>query len=193
MIVIVTGDAKSHAARGAAAVLFGIVALVWPGLTLLALVLLFGAYALVDGASTLITAFNAERSVRRERGPLQLHGLVAIFAGVVTFVWPDITALALVYVIAAWALLTGVFQLVDAYRMRDEISNEWLLAIMGGLRVVFGLILAIAPGSGALAITWLIGWYAILDGALHLGLAWKLRRLEHSLDSMRRPMRSAPA
>jgi uncharacterized membrane protein HdeD (DUF308 family) len=193
MIVIIAGDAKSHALRGVVALLFGIATLVWPGLTLLALVLLFGAFALLDGASSLVGAFSGDADARRERGPLVLHGLVAVFAGVITFVWPDITALALVYVIAAWALITGVLQLLDAYRMRNQVDNDWLLVVMGVLRVAFGLILLFAPEEGALAITWLIGWFAILDGVLHLALAWRLRKIENAPDGVSRPMRSAPA
>ena len=106
-----------------------------------------------------------------------IHGVIAVLAGIVTFVWPGITALALVYLIAFWALFTGFVELIDAYRLRNEIDNEWLVGIMGLLRVVFGAILVIAPGSGALAITWLIGWFAILDGVLHLALAWRLRKI----------------
>jgi uncharacterized membrane protein HdeD (DUF308 family) len=181
MIVIVAGNPRSHALRGVVAILFGLAALIWPGPTVLVFVLLFGLFALIEGASTLTAAFSRTSPLATPgpvRNVLLVHALISIFAGVVTLVWPTITALALLYVIAAWAMLSGALQIYDAWRLRSEINNEWMLVVLGVLRLAFGVILLIAPGAGALAITWLIGWFALLDGVLHLALAWRLHKLE---------------
>ncbi len=176
MLVFVLGDWRSLAFRGAAAVVFGVLSLVWPRISLTALVLLFGAYALVDGVSILVDAARARGEHQRRWGPL-LEGAVSIAAGLVALVWPDITALALLYVIAAWALLTGALEIAAAVRLRRELTNEWLLGIAGVLSIAFAIFLVVTPGSGALVITWAIAWYAILFGALLVALALRLRRL----------------
>jgi uncharacterized membrane protein HdeD (DUF308 family) len=165
------------ALRGVAAVIFGILALVWPGITLGALVLLFGAYALVDGVFALWTAATGGPAASGRRPWLVLEGVAGVAAGILTFVWPGITALALLAVIAAWAFVTGVLEIVAAVRLRREIEGEWLLVLSGVLSVVFGILLIIDPAAGALAVTWLIGAYAIVFGAILLGLATRLYRL----------------
>ena len=165
------------ALRGVAAVIFGILALVWPAITLGALVLLFGAYALVDGVCALWTAATGGPAASGRRPWLVLEGVVGVAAGVVTVVWPGITALALLAVIAAWAFVTGVLEIVAAVRLRREIEGEWLMVLSGVLSVVFGILLIINPAAGALAVTWLIGAYAIVFGAVLLGLAMRLYRL----------------
>jgi uncharacterized membrane protein HdeD (DUF308 family) len=164
------------AIRGVAAIVFGILAFVWPGITLAALILLFGAYAVVDGIFTLIAALRGgDRD--RHRGWLVLEGVVSIGAGIVAFAWPGLTALALVFVIAAWAIVTGVLEIVAAVRLRKHIRNEWWLVLGGVLSVAFGVLLLVAPAVGALALVFWIGAYAILFGALLLGLAFRLRQL----------------
>ena len=165
------------ALRGVAAVIFGILALVWPGITLGALVLLFGAYALVDGVCALWTAATGGPAASGRRPWLVLEGVAGVAAGIATFVWPGITALALLAVVAAWALVTGVLEIVAAIRLRREIEGEWLMVLSGVLSVVFGILLFINPAAGALAVTWLIGAYAIVFGAVLLGLAMRLYRL----------------
>jgi uncharacterized membrane protein HdeD (DUF308 family) len=165
------------ALRGVAAVIFGILALVWPAITLGALVLLFGAYALVDGVCALWTAATGGPAASGRRPWLVLEGVAGVAAGIVTFVWPDITALALLAVIAAWAFVTGVLEIVAAVRLRREIEGEWLMVLSGVLSVVFGILLIINPAAGALAVTWLIGAYAIVFGVVLLGLAMRLYRL----------------
>lgn len=175
MIGNYTGDWRLIAVRGVAAVLFGLGTLVWPQVTLWVLVLMWGAYALVDGSAALTAAIGGGRVVPH-RGWLAFYGLVGIAAGVITFVWPSITALALLYIIAAWAFVGGVVQIATAIRMRKEISNEWALGIAGVLSVLLGAFLVIRPGSGALAITWAIGWYALFYGGMLLTLAWEVRR-----------------
>jgi uncharacterized membrane protein HdeD (DUF308 family) len=162
------------AIRGLVAVLFGIVALIWPGITLTALVYLFGAYALVDGVFSIIAAVR-DREEREQWWVLLLEGLAGIAAGIVAFIWPGITALVLLFLIAAWAIITGILEIVAAIRLREQIDNEWLLALSGVLSLIFGAILVIAPGPGALAVVWIIGIYAILFGILLILLAFRAR------------------
>jgi uncharacterized membrane protein HdeD (DUF308 family) len=163
------------AIRGAAAILFGLLALVLPGVTLAALILLFGAYALVDGVFNLVAAFRG-RTGERPWWLLAVEGVVSVAAGIVAFAMPGLTALVLVYLIAGWAIMTGVLEVVAAIRLRDEIPNEWWLAASGVVSIVFGVLVAVAPGAGALALVLWIGAYAIVFGALLIGLAFRLRR-----------------
>jgi uncharacterized membrane protein HdeD (DUF308 family) len=168
------------AIRGVAAILFGIGAFVWPGITLAVLVLLFGAYALVDG----IFAVIAGISVRKEQERwwmMLLSGLAGIVIGIVTFLSPGITALVLLYFIAAWSIVTGAFEIAAAIRLRKEIEGEWLLALAGLASLIFGILLVVLPGPGALALIWLIGVYALIYGILMLALAFRLRSLGETL------------
>jgi uncharacterized membrane protein HdeD (DUF308 family) len=177
MIIAIVGDVRSLVLRGLAAIAFGVLALVWPGLTLWALVVLFGAYLLVDGISTLVGVLTHREAVGG-RGLLVLFALVSVAAGLLTLVWPHITALALLFVIAGWAFVTGVLHLVAAVELRKQITNEWLFVLSGIVSVVFAVLLVITPGAGALAITWVIGWLSLLRGVLLLALAWRLHRVE---------------
>jgi uncharacterized membrane protein HdeD (DUF308 family) len=162
------------AIRGVLAVLFGLAALLLPGITLVALVLLFGAYALADGIIALIAGARGLR--RHERSwPLLLEGVLGIAAGVLTVVWPGITALVLVYLIAAWALLTGALEIATAIRLRKIITGEWLLVLSGVVSILLGVILVVAPGAGALGLVLWIGAYALVFGVLLLILAFRLR------------------
>jgi uncharacterized membrane protein HdeD (DUF308 family) len=163
------------ALRGVAAILFGLAAFVWPQITVYALVLLFGAYCLVDGAFTLAAAFSRSAG-STGRGWLVVRGLAGIAVGVLTFVWPGITALALLWVIAAWAVVTGVLEIVTAIRLRRELRNEWLLVLSGALTVVFGVLLVVWPASGVLALITLIGSFALVFGVLLVALAVRLHR-----------------
>ena len=195
MIVLVTGDWRKLAVRGVAALLFGVATVIWPQITLTALVLLFGAYVLVDGSLTVAAVITDAPETRAARGWLLVEGIVSIVVGVVTFAWPDITALALLYVIAFWAAMTGGLELATGARLRHQISTWWIMAAIGVLSIAFAALLVISPRSGALAITWLIGWYAIISGALIIGLANEVRMLE-SVTGRRgraRPVRKVPA
>jgi len=164
------------ALRGAAAILFGILALVWPDLTLLTLVILFGAYVLVDGVFSVFAGSKAQDEHERWWA-LVLEGLAGIAIGIITLVWPDITALTLLYLIAAWALITGVLEIWTAIRLRRILTGEWVMILGGLASIAFGVLLALFPGEGALGLTWLIGIYAIVFGVLLVILAFRLRGL----------------
>lgn len=161
--------------RGLLAVVFGVMALFWPGITVATLVLLFGAYAFVDGVFAIAAA--ARGSSRGEFWPLLVEGLLGIGAGIVAFVWPAITALALLYLIGAWSLLTGAMELFAAVRLRRHVQGEVLLALSGIASIAFGLIVLFRPGAGALALVWLIAAYALFFGILLIGLGVRLRSL----------------
>lgn len=163
--------------RGIAAILFGILALIWPGLTVLALVWLFGAYVLVDGIFALGAALFGGLRTAGRRGWLVVEGIAGIIAGILTFAWPGVTTLVLLWLVAAWALVTGVLEIAAAIMLRREIEGEWLLAISGVLSVLFGILLAVWPATGALALVVIIGAYAIAFGAVLVVLGLRMRRL----------------
>jgi uncharacterized membrane protein HdeD (DUF308 family) len=160
--------------RGLVAIAFGLVTLAWPGITIGALVLLFGVYSLMDGVFSLVGAIRAMRSHERW-GALVFEGIAGVVAAVITVFWPAITALALVYIIAAWALVTGCMEIVAAVRLRQYISGEWLLALGGVASIIFGIVAIVVPLVGALAIALIIGIYALVFGAILIGLGFRLR------------------
>ncbi|HEX2971915.1 MAG TPA: HdeD family acid-resistance protein [Tepidisphaeraceae bacterium] len=162
------------ALRGLAAVLFGILAFAWPGLTLLTLIYLFGIYALVNGVLALIHAFGAPKGYPRF-GSLIFNGVISIAAGVLAFVWPGITALTLVLLIAAWAIVNGFSEIATAIRLRRVITGEWLLVLAGVVSIVLGLIMLIRPAVGALALVWWIAAFAIIFGVLLIAEAFQVR------------------
>jgi uncharacterized membrane protein HdeD (DUF308 family) len=164
------------ALRGLFAILFGLVAWIWPGATVLVLIILFGAYALVDGILEIWAAIRAETGATN-RWAVLFEGIVSVIAGIIALVWPGLSALAILYIIAAWAIITGIFEIVAAIQLRQAISNEWLLGLSGVASLIFGIVIAIFPGSGVLAITWLIGVYAIIFGIILIGLAFRLRSM----------------
>jgi len=169
--------------RGVFAVLFGIGTFFWPGLTLAVLVLLYGGYLFIDGILAVLWALAR----RRERFPwaVFLAGLASLAAGVVTLFMPGVTALVLLYVIAVWAIVRGVFEIIAAFHLRRELRNEWLLALNGVLTVLFGVVLIVAPGAGALAVLWLIGAFAIVVGIVMISLGIRLKGLKDAV--VRRP------
>lgn len=162
--------------RGIAALVFGILALSRPGITLAVLVLLFGVYALVDGVFSVVGAASGWRH-REDRWLLLLEGLLGIGAGFVTLQAPGITTLALVFFIAAWALATGILRIVAAIRLRKEIKGEIWMVLSGLAGIVFAFLVMERPAAGALALVWLIGWFAIVMGAMLTLLSFKLRSL----------------
>jgi uncharacterized membrane protein HdeD (DUF308 family) len=167
------------ALRGALAILFGVTALVWPGITLFALVLIFGAYSLVDGVCTLAAALG-----RRDRGAtdtggriwLFVQGVAGIIIGVLAFVWPGITALALLWLIGIWAIVIGVLEVIAAIRLRRELRREWLLGLSGAATALFGILLIAWPAAGVLTLIALIGISAVVFGVALLAFAERLRR-----------------
>jgi len=167
--------------RGLAGILFGIITFISPGISLAALVLVFGAYALVDGVLAVVSAIRWRGEVDRW-WVILLEGLMGVAAGIITFIWPGISALALLYVIAAWALVTGVLEIVAAIRLRKIITGEWLLALIGIVSVALGVMLALFPGPGALAVVIWIGAYAMVTGVLSVVLAFRLRSWGRSHD-----------
>jgi uncharacterized membrane protein HdeD (DUF308 family) len=171
MLHTLTANWWALAIRGLVAVLFGLLTLFLPGITLVTLVLLFGAYALVDGVFNVIAFFR----VASHQWALLIEGVVGIVAGVITFAMPAITAIALLYLIAFWAILTGIFEVVAGILLRKTIANEWLLLLMGFFSLLFGLLILFAPGTGALAIVLWIGAYALVFGVFLLALAFRLR------------------
>jgi uncharacterized membrane protein HdeD (DUF308 family) len=160
--------------RGAAAILFGVLVLVWPPSAIAALVLLFGAYAVVDGIFNLVAAVRAPRGERRW-GWLVFEGVISILAGLFTFFWPGITVLVLVLLVAWWSVVTGVAEIVVAIRLRKQIEGEWLLGLAGVLSLAFGVVLFVAPAAGAVAIAIWIGAYSVIFGSLLVGLGLRLR------------------
>jgi len=161
--------------RGLVAVLFGLLTFLLSGITLVTLVLLFGAYALADGFFNVVAFFR----VASHQWPLLIEGVIGIIAGILTFAWPAITAIVLLYVIAFWAIFTGVFEIIAGIRLRKSITNEWLLFVMGVLSLLFGVLILFAPGAGALAIVLWIGSYALVFGVFLLALAFRLRGHRH--------------
>ena len=163
--------------RGIAAIIFGLLAFAWPGLTLVTLILFYGAFALVDGALAVVAAITG--GVPGSRWWLAVVGLLGIAAGLVTFMMPGLTAVLLLFFIAGWAIATGVFQIIGAIKLRKEIDNEWLLILGGIISVLFGVSMMVAPGAGALALVWVIGAYSVVMGAIFVALALRLRKHTH--------------
>lgn len=167
------------ALRGLIGILIGGVAFLLPITTMIALVWLFGAYAILDGLFNLVTVWRRGRT--RPWWAMALEGVLGLAAGIVSFIWPGITAFALVYLIAAWALVTGVLEIVAAIRLRKEIKGEWLLALTGVFSLILGVLFAIAPDAGALALVWLWGAYTAAFGAILIWLSFRLRARHEAL------------
>lgn len=175
MVQVLARNWWALALRGVFAIIFGLIALINPGLTLYALVILFGAYSLVDGVFGVAAAVRAAETHNRW-GWLLVEGIAGILTGIIAFVWTGITAIVLLYLIAAWALVTGVLELLAGFRLRGHLANEWLLLLSGAASIIFGVILIARPAAGALALLWVIGIYALIFGVLVLFLAFRLRR-----------------
>lgn len=162
--------------RGVVGVVIGIVSFVWPGITIAGLVVIFGVYAVVDGVTNLVLGLTNRRAHRRA-WVHALQGLVGIAAGVMTFLWPGVTALVLVFFIGGWAIATGAIQVAAAIRLRKEIRGEWLLALSGLLSIAFGILVFAFPLAGAVAISWMLGTYAMIGGMILIVLGVKLRSM----------------
>jgi len=161
--------------RGILAILFGVLAYTWPGLTILILVAIWGVYAFVDGIVGVVAG------VRGKWGSLVVIGLLGIAAGVVAFLWPGLTAVTLLWILAFWAIVAGVLQISAAIRLRKEVQGEWLWVLSGILTIGLGVLFFLYPGAGILSVTWLIAALAILWGILLVMLSFKLKGLKGRL------------
>lgn len=163
------------AVRGLLALAFGVLALVWPGVTVLALALLFAVYAVVDGIGMVAGGLGAGRD-RARRWSYVLAGVLGIVAGVLAALWPGVTALVLVLLVGAWAVVTGVLEIAAAVRMRSGGAGRWLVGIAGLVSLVAGVLVLARPDVGALALATVLGVYALVFGVSLLAAAWQLRR-----------------
>jgi len=160
--------------RGALGILFGILVFAYPSTAVTVFVYLFGAYALIDGIIALALAFD----VNRGRGWLILSGIAGIGAGILTFFYPSATAVALVYIVAAWAIITGIFEIQAAIEWRQVLSDAWMLGLGGVLSIILGVLLFSSPSAGLLAWAWLIGIYAIVYGVLYIATGIRLKSFQ---------------
>jgi uncharacterized membrane protein HdeD (DUF308 family) len=174
MVGMLTRNWKWIALRGAVAILFGLLTLFNPGITLATLIMLFGAYALVDGIFMVVSAI-ANRHGEPRWGTLLVGGLLGIGAGIATYTWPGITAVVLLSVIAVWAIAMGIFEVAAAIRLRKQLDGEWALILAGVLSVAFGVLLVMRPAAGALAVVLWIGAYALISGIVLVSLGFRLR------------------
>jgi len=159
--------------RGVAAIVFGVLAFAWPGITIVSLVILYGAYALVDGAFSIFAAIGGGSPA--PRWWLAVVGIIGILAGLIAFANPVLVGLYLLLFIGIWAIVSGVFEIIGAIRLRKEIDNEWLLILHGAISVLFGLVMVMEPITAAMALIWVIGAYAIAAGVIMIALAFRLK------------------
>ena len=189
MLTLLTQNWWTFLIRGIIAVLFGLAAIIWPGLTIATLVIVFGAYVLIDGIFAIFDGFSA----RKENSHWWVEILIGI-AGIIIGVWamafPGLTAVGLMYFIAAWWLITGVLQIVFAIRVRKEITNEWLLILSGALSAILGIVFMLFPGSGALSLIWVVGVYAIIFGIMLIIFSFRLKGMAAKLDEVRESFRN---
>jgi uncharacterized membrane protein HdeD (DUF308 family) len=173
MAAILIGNWGALALRGVAAILFAIIAFFWPGITATALILLFGVYALIDGIFALIAGLRAARRHGRS-GALLVEGVLNLLIATVIFAWPGAALIALIYLIALWALVTGIV-LTAAGLALIRLSGEWLLVVSGLLSILLGMILFVHPAVGAVALSWWLGAYALLFGIALVSAAFRIR------------------
>ncbi len=169
------------ALRGVAAVVFGLLAVIIPGFTLVALIYAFAIYAIVDGAGSLVLAIRGVAHNERWAA-LMTHGLIGVAAGVAAFFFPALAALAFVYLVAAWALFAGLLTVIGAWQLRSEVKNEWLFMIAGALQMLAGFVFLFLPSAASVAIVWTLGLYAILYGVVLVALGLRLRSLGARLE-----------
>ena len=162
------------ALRGVAAILFGFGAIVWPDITVGVLVAIFGVFAIVDGSFSVASSLAGPQS---ERWWYLFGGIASIAIGVIAWVWPDLTALTLLYIIASWAVIEGTFEIAAAIALREWLTEEWLLILSGAVSIVFGIVLFAFPGEGAIALVTTIGIFSMILGGSLIGLALRLRAL----------------
>jgi len=174
--------------RGIIAIVFGLAALLWPALTLGVMVLLFGLFALLEGLLTVVSSFG--KGDEKGGWTLLLEGLVGLLVCVIvllgtsigSMLWPKVAAVMLVYYIAGWAMLAGLFKIITAFRIRNEVKGEWMLGLNGLVSILVGVILIFRPGAGVLAVAWLIGILAIIVGIFQLLFGLKFRKMDSGLN-----------
>lgn len=171
--------------RGIVALLFGILALGWPVKTLAVLIFLFGIYAILNGIFAVVFALRNRRNIALPWELLLVEGIVSILAGIVAFRQPTTVAYAFLYLVAAWAIITGVMEIVATFARSGEMGRDWWLALAGLISIIFGLLLAFQPLAGLLTIVWIIGIYAIIFGILFFARYFQIRTLAHSIQGMR--------
>ena len=172
--------------RGIVAVIFGLVAFFAPPVALLTLVFMFAFYSITDGIFAIIAAFHrrGEAAGREPWWALLILGVISLTAGVIAFLLPAAAAFALLYVIAGWAIATGVMSIIAAVRLRKQIKGEWLLGLSGLMSVVFGILIALFPGAGALAVVLWIGAFAFVHGILLIALGVRLRKFVRRVEAV---------
>lgn len=175
MLSIFTKNWWVFALRGLLAIIFGVLALIWPGITLVTLVILFGVFILLEGILNLVIGITSSDTNRRWWLTL-IEGILGIGIAILTFIWPNITAVVLLYFIAAWALLTGLMEIFAAIRLRRMIEQEWVMILSGILSIIFAILLFVFPGESAISLVWLIGIFAIIIGFLLIILSFRLRK-----------------
>ena len=183
---------KTTALRGALAIAFAVVALIWPDIGLSTLIALFGAFALVSGVATIAGAFSIPRQ-STQRGWLVVEGLLGVAAGVVVFLWPGLSALGLLYVIAAWAIGLGAFEFALTFALPISGGRKLLMALGGLLSIAFGVIMFAHPGAGAIALLALVAAFAFVSGVMQIAFALELRRVVVDLEQRVRPRATATA
>src|SRR5438067_2242423 len=173
MAAVLIGNWWALALRGALAILFGILAIIWPGMTAVVLILMFGAYAFVDGIFALVAALRLAHQHGRS-GPLLVEGILNLLIGIICFVWPRPALVALIYLIGAWAVISGITLIVAGLAL-IRLSGEWLLVVSGVLSVLLGIVLFVQPAAGVIALSWWLGIYALLFGIMLLSAAFRVR------------------
>ncbi len=164
--------------RGIAAIIFGVMTFIWPGITILSLTLLWGAYALVDGVTAIWSAIGAQGAETSSRWWMAAAGIIGVLAGILTFMFPLGTSLGLLIFLAAWLIISGVLQIIGAIRLREVIDNEWTLGLVGLLSVLLGISLVAFPIAGLASVAWLIGGFAIAAGIGYIMLSLRLKKVK---------------
>jgi uncharacterized membrane protein HdeD (DUF308 family) len=182
MLSLVSRDWWVYAVRGIAAILFGIMALIWPAPTLVVLILLFGAYAFVDGVALLVALARGDVLARSHKWITGLMSALGIVVSIVTLLWPGMTALTLLYLVSIWAISMGILQIASAIEFRREIDGEFFVILGGIVSIVFGGVLVAFPGAGLLSLVWLVGFWAELFGFSSLGIAYRLHGINRDLN-----------
>ena len=191
MLGLVSRDWWVFAIRGIAAIVLGILAFISPAATLAVLVLMFGAYLLVDGIALLVALVRGDAGARRHGWAVGIMGVLGIVAGIATFVAPGLTALSLLYLVAFWAIAMGTFQVIAAIGLRREIDGEFWMVLGGVASIVFGAFLVASPGAGLLSLVWLVGIWSVVFGVSSLGLAYRLHGIDADLSKAAKSAKGA--